>query len=179
MPELFAPIAAWWRGDDLVMPAMLAVATVLWLLIGERAWVLFRERRSARRDELETLLGAGGGAAWRTWAARYVGVAEEARLTRGLGLIRVLTACLPLLGLLGTVGGMIDGFAGMAGAVRGSGGIAREAGAGIGLALAATQYGIALAVPAVVAEWLLRRRAESLAHDREQVARGLVAEAAA
>ncbi|GDY12772.1 hypothetical protein LBMAG53_16500 [Planctomycetota bacterium] len=171
----------WWQGGDLLMPVMLAVALVLYGLIGERIWSLWRIGSVHRRDELLALLERShtgeADAAWRTWAAQYVGLAEQVELSRGLGLIRVLTTCLPLLGLLGTVTGMVHTFAHLdAGAdAAGRFAVAREASAGIGLALTATQYGMALAIPALVADWLLRRRIAMLVDQRQRIALGAIA----
>lgn len=72
-----------------------------------------------------------------------------------LGIVRALIAAAPLLGLLGTVGGMIDGFS----ALLGDADMGRI-GVGIGHALRTTQYGMALAAPALLAERILSRRAE-------------------
>lgn len=152
---------------DPLLATMTAVAAVLYGMIGERAWLLFgpMARRARRRDEIARLLAGGGSAERLAWAARYLALAEESELSRGFLLIRVLTAALPLLGLLGTVAGMGEAFGGLAqtGAVA-----ARTAGAGVGLALRATQLGMALAIPAVVAEAVLRLRVQALVEDRER-----------
>jgi biopolymer transport protein ExbB len=137
---MWRDLATWWRGGDLLMPVMLAAAVVLYTLVGERAWALFGPpaRRPLERD-------------------RFARLAAEAELTRGLGLIRVLAGVLPLLGLLGTVSGMVETFSHLS--HRGGADRASGLGGGVAMALTATQYGLALAIPAVVADWLLRRRA--------------------
>jgi len=174
-------VVAWWSGGDLLMPVMLAVAFVLYACIGERAWALFgpASLRRGRRDELINLVEADHrgerDTRYRAWVGRYVAAAEEAELTRGFMLMRVLTACLPLLGLLGTVAGMVETFSALASA-RSQGGTAQQASGGIGLALTATQYGMALAIPALIAEWVLRRRVDTLVEHREAVARELITE---
>jgi biopolymer transport protein ExbB len=156
---MIAAVQAWWAGGDLLMPVMLAVALALYALLAERSLALWGVRRARRAAELRAAL-AGGGA----WAARLVAVAEDAALARGLTLARALAASLPLLGLLGTVTGMVDTFAGLA---AGGGAAARAAGGGIGLALTATQYGMALAVPALLWLGLLEARARALAAHRD------------
>lgn len=163
---------AWWRGGDLLMPVMFTVAVVLYAILTERTLALWGVRRHRRADELSALLRSGPrDGRWRAWAARYVGLAEAEQLARGFTVIRALTACLPLLGLLGTVSGMVDTF-GTLGVTGGRGGaVAQQASAGIGLALTATQYGMALAIPAVAWDWLLSRRAAQLALHRELVVR--------
>lgn len=171
----------WWRGGDLLMPVMFTCAVVLYAILAERTLVLWGVRRRARTDHLLTLLandhvGERDGR-WRAWAAHYVALAEAEQLSRGFALSRALTASLPLLGLLGTVTGMVDTFSQL-GISGGRGGtVAQHAGAGIGLALTATQYGMALAIPAVGWDWLLARRAEALAHHRELVVREAQCEA--
>jgi biopolymer transport protein ExbB len=166
---------SWWRGGDILMPIMFLVAVVLYTLLAERSVVLWGIRRHQRRDELLSLLsfehrGEQDGR-WRAFAARYVALAEELDLSRGFMVIRALTACLPLLGLLGTVTGMVDTFGQLGVAGLSSSVVAQNASAGIGLALTATQYGMALAIPAVAWEWALGRRVAQLAQHREMVVR--------
>ena len=170
----------WWKGGDVLMPIMFTIAVILYTLLAERSVVLWSVRRQQRRDELLTLLRAGHlgerDGHWRTWAGRYVGLAEELELSRGFTLIRALTACLPLLGLLGTVTGMVDTFGQLGAAGIKPGVVSHSASAGIGLALTATQYGMALAIPAVAWEWALGRRVAQLAQHREIVVRDALSE---
>ena len=127
-------------------------------------------RSAPRRAELHRLLATHPD---RAWAARYLAAAEAEPLARGRLLIATLTLCLPLLGLLGTVAGMTETFAALA---QGSAGrTAQEASRGIGLALTATQYGMALALPGMLGAWLVDRRAARLAHGRELTAAGIQA----
>ena len=163
----------WWKGGDILMPVMFTIAVVLYTLLAERSVVLWGVRRQQRRDELFGLLREGHAGErdgrWRTWAAKYVALAEELELSRGFTVIRALTASLPLLGLLGTVTGMVHTFTQLGIAGMGTGVVAQTASAGIGLALTATQYGMALAIPAVAWEWALSRRVAQLAQHREAV----------
>lgn len=128
-----AALAGWWSSGAVFMPVMLGVALVLYAVIGERLWTLL------------------------ICAIPTTAVAEE--LTAGFALIRALTVALPLLGLLGTVTGMVTTFASLAQPQRA---VASGASAGIAEALAATQYGILLAVPAMVLLWALRHRTEAV-----------------
>lgn len=169
----------WWHGGDVLMPVMFAVAVVLYSLLAERSLALWGVRRGRHRDELLGLIAVGHNSErnerWLTWAARYVGLAEQQELTRGFTVIRALTTSLPLLGLLGTVTGMVDTFGQLGATGQRPGILAQHASAGIGLALTTTQYGIALAVPAVAWEWVLGRRVAQLAHHRETVVRTALA----
>ena len=93
---------------------------------------------------------------------------QAARLYRKLEYLSVIGNIAPMLGLLGTVTGMIDTFS----QLGHPGAQAQHASGGIGLALTSTQYGMGLAIPAVVWQWALANRAEQLAHHRELVMRG-------
>jgi biopolymer transport protein ExbB len=170
--SLFADAWAWWSGGDLLMPVMFTVAVVLYAILAERSVAVWGIRRRDRRDDLLAIMDAGhvgrADARWRSWTARQLALAEAEQLARGFALCRALTACLPLLGLLGTVTGMVDTFGSLGGR---SGVAAQQASAGIGLALTATQYGMALAIPAVLWDWLLSWRVGQLVHQREVLVR--------
>lgn len=94
---------------------------------------------------------------WVLWGPPSPSLAEPAA---GLGVIRALIAALPLLGLLASVGGISDTFRHLATAHGGA--ATRQAGAGIGLALMATQAGLVAAIPAVVWERLINHRATQM-----------------
>jgi biopolymer transport protein ExbB len=84
-------------------------------------------------------------------------IAEAPAIQRGLSLLLLLASIAPLLGLLGTVTGMIDLFAVIGS--QGSGN-ARALSGGISEALITTQAGMLVAVPLLVAHALLNRAAE-------------------
>jgi hypothetical protein len=172
--SFWSQFSAWWAAGDVFMPVMLAASFALYTIIGQRIWTLFGPASwcGHRRDDLEQLMAADR--AQREWVGRCVAFAEEAELSRGFAIIRALTAALPLLGLLGTVAGMVDAFAGLGHGADATD--ARQASAGIGMALTATQFGICLAIPAVVCEWALRHRVTELARHRDAIAHGFVAE---
>lgn len=84
---------------------------------------------------------------------RVLAVAFGRPLTpEGLAPVRALIAAAPLLGLLGTVSGLIESFSALMEEAQ-----VREIGVGIGHALRTTQYGIALAAPALLFERTLSR----------------------
>ena len=162
-----AALQAWWSGGDLLMPTMLAVSVLLYAILFERSLVLWGARRARRAAALSAAVRRDADPRWRSWAARQLALSEAEELSRGFGVIRALTASLPLLGLLGTVTGMIGTF----GQLSGGGTVASRAGAGISLALTSTQYGMALAIPAMLWVWLLSRRVDQLSEHRELVLR--------
>ena len=87
-------------------------------------------------------------------------LAEEASyLNRGLATVAVLAAVSPLLGLLGTVTGMIETFQSIT--LFGTGDPKLMSG-GISQALITTQLGLAVAIPLVLFHSLLTGRANRL-----------------
>ncbi len=82
-------------------------------------------------------------------------------LRRGIAFISVLAAVAPLLGLLGTVTGMVRAFDVIA--VFGTGN-ARELAGGLSQALVTTQSGLLVAIPGLMFGALLSRRARRLDH---------------
>lgn len=86
-------------------------------------------------------------------AHRYGDEAE-----RGVGTILVFAATAPLLGLLGTVSGMIGAFDALAAYGAAS---PRILSGGISEALVSTQTGLLVAIPALFAGRFLRRRAQT------------------
>ena len=87
----------------------------------------------------------------------------EERLVEGAMLVRCLVSVSPLLGLLGTVTGLIETFGalGQSASSTASEGIA----GGIVEALYATQVGLAIAVPGLLMGGFLHHRERNLAHD--------------
>lgn len=92
---------------------------------------------------------------------------ELPRLERFLTALKVMAAVAPLLGLLGTVTGMINTFQVIT--VHGTGDPRLMAG-GISEALITTQLGLAVAIPVLVAAALLSRKAQRIASDMEEKA---------
>lgn len=81
----------------------------------------------------------------------------EPTLTHNLATIAVLAGIAPLLGLLGTVIGMIETFDVIS--VFGTGN-ARAMASGISIAMVTTQTGLVVAVPGLLSSFLLQRRAQ-------------------
>ena len=89
------------------------------------------------------------------------------RLFSGLSALSVSAAVAPLLGLLGTVTGIIKTFGDLS--FSGSG-QAQFISAGISEALITTEYGLVVAIPAYVAHAVFSRRAKSVLSDMEKLA---------
>jgi biopolymer transport protein ExbB len=83
---------------------------------------------------------------------------QRIHLERWLGAIAITASVSPLLGLLGTVSGMITTFKAMS--LFGAGDASAVSG-GIGEALINTELGLVVAIPALLAHALMSRRAKS------------------
>lgn len=88
-------------------------------------------------------------------------------LTRYLNMLGTIAAISPLLGLLGTVFGMIRMFAALS---EHGAGNPMELSAGIGQALITTAAGLTIAIPSLMLHRYLRGKVESLVIDMEQEA---------
>lgn len=160
------------------MPPLLLANLALWWCIGDRFLSLRRGCRETGRDLLGVDSLPKTGILPRTVrAVLAIPDAErtESRVSEAMAPIRaqlehhrVLIATLaglaPLLGLLGTVTGMIgtfDALATMTMHAAGGGGIA----GGVSEALVSTQMGLAVAIPGVLAGRYLNRRQELLEGD--------------
>ncbi|MEM9530583.1 MAG: MotA/TolQ/ExbB proton channel family protein [Pseudomonadota bacterium] len=93
-------------------------------------------------------------------------VDQRNRLQRLLGAVAITATVSPLLGLLGTVSGMIRTFQSMT--VFGSGDPSAVSG-GISEALVTTEMGLIVAVPSLVIHALLKRKADSYAGQLESL----------
>jgi biopolymer transport protein ExbB len=102
-------------------------------------------------------------------------VRESARLDRFLWIVKVVSVSAPLLGLLGTVTGMIKTFQSIT--LFGTGDPKLMAG-GISEALVTTMLGLVVAIPLVLAHALLSNLARRLLDIVEEQAAGVVAERA-
>ena len=83
---------------------------------------------------------------------------QRIRLERWLSAIALTASVSPLLGLLGTVSGMISTFQAMS--LFGAGDASAVSG-GVGEALINTELGLVVAIPALLAHALLSRKAKS------------------
>jgi biopolymer transport protein ExbB len=154
----------------LILAPLAALALTLWYLIGARLLTLHagsvvRRAHAHARQELARAETDPDGALRLVF---YEHSADLGRYRRG---IRAITAVAPLLGLLGTVSGMIETFDAMTGMTlfAASGGIA----GGVSEALVTTQMGLFVAIPGLLVGRLLDRREERLRQDLEGLRRRL------
>lgn len=99
-------------------------------------------------------------------AVEDVGRAVAHELNRYISAIGTVAVVAPLLGLFGTVVGMIEIFA----SYTPAGGDPAQLARGISIALYNTAFGILIAIPAMIAHRYLRSRTDNLLNDMEQAA---------
>ena len=150
---MIAEVLAWFGDGGPVMAVLSVLAVVLAFLMVERLLDVrarCRERRGAARGTRSS--------------------AEEVSVMglRRMGMIRACILAAPLIGLFGTVTGMIETFESIM-----RGGYLGEMSAGISKALLTTQYGLAIAVPGLIGESVLKRRLDKL----QDIARSAAIEA--
>ncbi len=102
-------------------------------------------------------------------------IREAPKLEKGIGILKILAAIAPMMGLLGTVTGMIGTFQSIT--MFGTGDPKLMAG-GISMALITTVMGLVAALPLLLIHSLLHSRAQSLVNLLEQQSAGMVAEQA-
>jgi biopolymer transport protein ExbB len=100
-----------------------------------------------------------------------VGGREAAPLERYLGLLGTIATISPLLGLLGTVLGMIEAFTVLA--VQG-GGTPATLGGGISKALITTAAGLTVAIPTILLHKYLTSRVDRMVLEMEEYSLHLV-----
>jgi len=166
----------------LVMPVLLFVGILLWTLIGLRIQNITRGFRGDVIERLESRFkncsmnekpsGFLDQIIDQTYKAflsygkscishlEFIQKESEFELNRHRTMIRSLCSVAPLLGLLGTVTGMIETFASMSAMelFAQSGGVA----GGISEALITTQLGLFVAIPGLIASRLLDRKSEAI-----------------
>jgi biopolymer transport protein ExbB len=134
-------------GGD-VMLAIAAVTFWMWWLILERFWY-FRWVHPWEAAGIERIWNARADhRSWNAHQIRELLISEvELKLQRGLLIIRALVALCPMLGLIGTVTGMIEVFDVMA--IAGTGNIRAMAG-GVSKATLPTMAGMVAALSGLV-----------------------------
>ncbi|HLF32505.1 MAG TPA: MotA/TolQ/ExbB proton channel family protein [Xanthomonadales bacterium] len=179
--SLAMEVASYVEAGGLVMPPLLLATVILWFAIGYRMATLRRGsvrgarnlvRRYDERGKQPKTNGVLVRALNKGIALREVGTsdlrhnlddaffAEEREIRKFNRLITTIVLAAPLLGLLGTVIGMIETFdsLGDMSLFSQSGGIA----GGISQALITTQMGLAVAIPGLIVNGMLHRRQKDI-----------------
>ena len=144
------------RGGDVLL-VIAFVTAVMWTLMVERFWYF----RSGHKRELSRIKAAWEArvdhSTWNAQQIRRLLISEaSAKLNAGLGMINTTVAVCPMLGLLGTVTGMIEVFDVMAG----GGGNTRGMAGGVSKATLPTMAGMVAALSGMLFSIQLVRFAE-------------------
>lgn len=130
---------------------------LLWMLIAERFW-FFSRTLPSMADELHARWA--GRADHMSWAARAIRQGMISKLngamTAGLPVLNMLVPLAPLLGLIGTVSGMLEVFDSMA--LRGSAD-AKTMASGVSHAMVCTMTGLAVSITGLFPQYYFRNRA--------------------
>jgi biopolymer transport protein ExbB len=139
-----------------VVDWIFVACVLMWSIVLERWWFFSRTLKAEASRAV---------ALWRarpekhSWRSRQIRAAMISRLNgamnSGLGVLRVLVPMCPLLGLLGTVSGMLSVFDAMA--ARGSAD-ARSMATGVSEAMVCTLTGLAVSITGLYPVYYFRRR---------------------
>jgi biopolymer transport protein ExbB len=138
-----------------VLLAIAFVTLMMWTLIIERFWYFRTTHRREARRVVATWQARSDHRSWAAHQIRRLLIADiELKLTSGLNLIKTIVAVCPMLGLLGTVTGMIEVFDVMA--LAGSGN-ARGMAMGVSKATLPTMAGMVAALSGLLFSIQLER----------------------
>ena len=145
--ELGGPILRW----------IAVTIFLMWVLIAERLIYFRSSMKSMSREIHDNWESRSERRSWNAHQIREMMISRfEMATTKGINVIQTLVALCPLLGLMGTVTGMIKVFGVMA--VSGSGNV-RAMAAGVSQATVPTMAGMVGALSGVLLVTLLTRRA--------------------
>ncbi|WP_221800617.1 MotA/TolQ/ExbB proton channel family protein [Oceanobacter mangrovi] len=140
------------RGGEVVYPIMLVIF-LLWFYLFERIFYIFFIHPARRAQAIAEWTSRSER---RSWHARQIHqdlvCALDFGLQSGFSTVRMLIVICPLLGLLGTVTGMIEVFDVM---VQFGGGSPKPMAAGISKAILSTVAGMVGAISGLLAQYIL------------------------
>ena len=156
-PESFEQILLFMERGGNVLWGIFAVSLVLWSLIIERYVYLLLAHPKHLKQTIKSWRSRSDTSSWAAHKIREAWLSEiSLHLTRYLSLIKTLIAVCPLLGLLGTVTGMIHVFDVIA--IQGNGNT-RAMAAGISMATMPTMAGMVVALSGLFFSSQLQHRA--------------------
>ena len=150
-----------------VLWGIMFVLFLMWTLILERLWFFYRVYPGRKRAVVREWESRGDTTSWFAKRIRE-GLVSEASLAlkQNIGLIKSLIAICPLLGLLGTVTGMIAVFDVM---TFSGGGNARAMAGGVSMATVPTMAGMVAALSGVYFGTWLEHKAQTEAEQLEDL----------
>ena len=135
-----------------------ALTFFMWTMIIERAWYFQQEHKGVVRSATEIWEGRPERRSWTAHQVRDQLISEASdRIAGTLPLIQTCVTLCPLLGLLGTVTGMISVFDAMAT----QGGNARSMAAGVSQATIPTMAGMVASLSGVLGSTIVKRKVDT------------------
>lgn len=145
------------RGGD-VLYVLLLVTFIMWVLIIERLWFFMLQYRSKRKQIIDAWEGRSERKSWYAHKIRIAMISEVSlSLDQGVMMIKTMVALCPLIGLLGTVTGMVEVFDAMASLGTSN---ARAMAEGVSKATIPTMSGMVAALSGVFLATYIERRAK-------------------
>jgi biopolymer transport protein ExbB len=142
------------QGGD-VLWLIAGVTFLMWSMIFERFWYFQSEHKQLVREAAQSWEARTERRSWSAHQIRESIISEASdRIVGSLPLIQTCVALCPLLGLLGTVTGMISVFDAMAT----QGGNARSMAAGVSMATIPTMSGMVASLSGLVGSTLVKRK---------------------
>jgi len=142
-----------------VLWAIMFVLFLMWTFILERVWYFYRVHPGKKREIMAVWESRADTTSWYARQIRDGLIADAAiSLKSNIGLIKALIAICPLLGLLGTVTGMITVFDVM---TYSGGGNARAMAGGVSMATVPTMAGMVAALSGVYFGTWLEHKAQT------------------
>ena len=158
MVEIFEAVGDFINRGGNVLLMIFATTLAMWTLILERQWYFRFVYPDASREVLQRWHDRADQLSWRAHQIRELWISEARMdLNRSLMMINTLVALCPLLGLLGTVTGMIEVFDVMATAGNSN---ARAMAAGVSKATIPTMAGMVAAISGLYFSVRLQRFAK-------------------
>jgi biopolymer transport protein ExbB len=144
------------QGGD-VLWLIAGLTFLMWTMIFERLWYFQSEHKQLIRDSTEVWEDRAERRSWSAHQVRDRLISEASdTITGTLPLIQTCVTLCPLLGLLGTVTGMISVFDAMAT----QGGNARSMAAGVSMATIPTMAGMIASLSGLLAATFIKRKVD-------------------
>jgi biopolymer transport protein ExbB len=157
--EIWEVIRDFLESGGQVLFLILLATLLLWSLIIERYWYFWKVHPDEAKALIQDWLTRDDKASWKAHKIRDSLIAQRSiKLGQSIGFIKTLVAICPLLGLMGTVTGMISVFEVMA--VTGTGN-ARLMASGISMATIPTMAGMVAALSGLYFGSRLEQRVRS------------------
>ncbi len=157
MGDAWITIMAFVETGGNVLWLIAALTFMMWTMIIERLWYFSQEHKGVVRGATEVWEGRAERRSWTAHQVRDRLISEASDMISGsLPLIQTCVTLCPLLGLLGTVTGMISVFDAMAT----QGGNARSMAAGVSQATIPTMAGMVASLSGVLGSTIVKRKVD-------------------